>query len=214
MDKNQQTMPGKKLILLDLDGVVLDSKTNMALSWASVQEEFSISTPFDDYFLNIGRPFCEIMKILGHSDLALDIEDIYKNASIDNIDKLSFYENAQEVLGKLVELKYKLGIVTSKDAHRTKLILDRLDINFSVVQTPDNICRGKPSPDHILIAMAHTNTDPSETVYIGDMHVDYLAAILDNIDYYHATWGYSPEIECNVNKLDQLKDIIPILEGN
>lgn len=131
---------------------------------------------------------------------------------MDNFDKISFYDGTQEVLRKLTKLGYKLGIVTSKDNQRTQMILDNLDVELSIVRTPDNICRGKPSPDHLMIALA--NTDPSEAIYIGDMSVDYLASSIAGINYFHAAWGYSPEIKYTVHKLHTLKDIITNLEDS
>jgi len=52
----------KKLLLFDLDGVILNSKDNMMLSWHRVSER------------------------------SKEIEDVYKEASIANLDKLSFFE--------------------------------------------------------------------------------------------------------------------------
>jgi phosphoglycolate phosphatase-like HAD superfamily hydrolase len=50
--------------------------------------------------------------------------------------------------------------------------------------------RGKPAPDHLLMAMAQAGSDPAETVYIGDMAADHEAARRAGIDYAHADWGY------------------------
>lgn len=203
----------KKLILFDLDGVILNSKDNMFTSWLAVQDEFNITVPFDSYFQNIGRPFSEIMKILGLTDKARDIEDVYKKASMSNLDKLTFYDGVDVALLKLAKLGYKLGVVTSKDEERTKLILSMLDVTFCVIQTPNEKYRGKPCPDHILIALAETNTDPDEAVYIGDMEVDYIAASRAGIDYFHAVWGYFGDLESNVAKFESLTEIVTHLEG-
>lgn len=205
-------MKNKKLILFDLDGVILDSKTNMMFSWAAVQEKFSIATPFENYFQNIGRPFYEIMEILGHSNLASEIEPVYKASSIQNIDKLSFYDDVEEVLSELISRGYKLGVVTSKDNQRTKLILDKLNIEFSIIRTPDSLCRGKPAPDHLLLSLALTNTDPADAVYIGDMDVDCMAAERAGINYLHATWGYSSSMNENIHTLQSFKEITDVFE--
>ena len=84
----------------------------------------------------------------------------------------------------------KLGVVTSKDGARTQLVLDRLDVNFTVVMTPEERMRGKPAPDHLLYAMAICNIDPVETIFVGDMESDAEAARRAGIDYAHAEWGY------------------------
>jgi len=206
-------MNKKKLILFDVDGVILDSKSNMNFAWKAVQDAFSINTTFKEYFENIGRPFSEIMKILGHSDKSDVIEKVYKNASLKNFSNIKFYSGTKSSLKSLLKDGYKLGVVTSKDKERTEFVLEKLGVDFSVIRTPDNICRGKPSPDHLLYAMAVSNIDPSDTVFIGDMDVDYMAAINAGIDYIHAEWGYSPNINYDVPKLKSFPDIVRYLKS-
>ena len=83
-----------------------------------------------------------------------------------------------------------IGIVTSKEKKRAQKILDKFENRFTVVRTPDGICRGKPAPDHLLMAAALENVELSETLYVGDMDVDSMAAKRAGIDYVHASWGY------------------------
>lgn len=200
-------MKDKKLVLFDLDGVILDSKINMSLSWEIVRNEHKVPIPFEKYFELIGRPFQEIMELLGLQDRSEDIESTYVEASIRNADKLMFYSGAYEVLISLSQSGYRLGIVTSKDSERARQVIEKLGVKFSTVQTPNDECRGKPAPDHLLMAMAKTNTDPKETVYVGDMSVDHDAAFRAGIDYLHAKWGYFPELDASVLKLDSWKDL-------
>ena len=207
-------MINKKLVLFDLDGVIVNSKSNMEFSWNLVQDHFSISTPFEEYFRNIGRPFIDIMRILGHFDMGKQIEEVYKSASFKILDDIEFYDGIQDMFANLVEEECRLGIITSKDKERTKHILDKLGVKFSIIRTPNAVCRGKPSPDHILYSMAVTNTDPTDTVYIGDMEVDYLAAKRANIDYLHAGWGYSPHIKHDVFSLNAAHDVVTYLKGD
>jgi phosphoglycolate phosphatase len=54
-----------KLIIFDLDGVLVDSRENMLLSWQKVQILFNIKIQFKSYFKNIGLPFGSILKKLG-----------------------------------------------------------------------------------------------------------------------------------------------------
>ena len=43
-----------KLIIFDLDGVLIDSKNNMRLSWELVKKKYRISQSFKSYFNLIG----------------------------------------------------------------------------------------------------------------------------------------------------------------
>ena len=55
-------MKDKNLYLFDLDGVIIDSKKNMKISWNSVNNKFRLNKPFKEYFSLIGRDFQDILK--------------------------------------------------------------------------------------------------------------------------------------------------------
>ena len=71
-----------KLIVYDLDGVIIDSKDNMRTSWNFVNNKFSLNIAFNDYFSNIGKPFKIILKDLGIKNNYDLIENEYSNTSI------------------------------------------------------------------------------------------------------------------------------------
>ena len=47
----------KKIILLDLDGVLINSLKNMRTSWNNTKKKFNIKHTFNDYEKLIGLPF-------------------------------------------------------------------------------------------------------------------------------------------------------------
>ena len=198
----------KRAVLFDLDGVLLNSRPNMERAWQDVQDRVGVTVHFEDYFKNIGRPFRDILAILGLQDLADEIEPIYSQSSKDNFHLATFYPNVVESLQKIAGQNIKLGIVTSKDKERTNIVLSRLPVTFSSVQTPNQKFRGKPAPDHLLAAMAELNVDPKDSLYIGDANVDAVAATRAGIDYCHANWGYG---ETKLEHVTFLKDINSLL---
>ena len=52
-------------VIFDLDGVIIDSKENMRLSWESVRKKFEIHQTFEMYFKHVGLPFIKILKNIG-----------------------------------------------------------------------------------------------------------------------------------------------------
>src|SRR3990167_7393186 len=117
-----------RLVLFDLDGVIIDSKRNMELSWLAVQTVFELNVPFEKYFKLIGRPFNDIMVKLGLDSQADRIKRVYDVSSSSRIDLIDFYDNCPEVIRKIKENCIRVGIVTSKDETRTLEIVKRLDI--------------------------------------------------------------------------------------
>ena len=68
---------------------------------------------------------------------------------------------------------------------------------------------GKPEPDQILYAMSQTHCDNKETVYIGDMEVDKIAAEKAKIDFVFAEWGYGKvKSRYSIKNISELRDII------
>ncbi|KKN38566.1 hypothetical protein LCGC14_0752160 [marine sediment metagenome] len=183
-------MRHKALILFDVDGVILDSRRNMENAWASVRDELGVSVSFEAYFAEIGRPFPDIMARLGLAHAACTVERVFRRASSQSLHETPLFDGVVPMLSTLAESGRRLGIVTSKDSARTELVLDRLAVSFTVVMTPRDGLRGKPSPDHLLFAMARCNVDPANTVFVGDMDSDAEAARRSHVDYVHVDWGY------------------------
>jgi phosphoglycolate phosphatase len=201
----------KRLVLFDLDGVLLDSRENMRRAWQKVREEFRTDVSFERYFGEIGRPFSAIMERIGLGDRAAAMEATFRVASMDNLDVLRFYPGVAETLRSLLKAELKIGIVTSKDQLRTNAILAMLPITFSCVQAPDGRTRGKPAPDHLLMAMAQTGVDPADTLYVGDMTADYEAANRAGVEYAHAQWGYGPQPGPDCWVLSDMQDLLALI---
>ncbi|MBI3378847.1 MAG: HAD family hydrolase [Nitrospirae bacterium] len=199
-----------KLVLFDLDGVIINSKRNMELSWFAVQTVFELNVPFENYLKLIGRPFNDIMAELDLSALADRIKRVYDVSSSCRIDLIDFYDNSPEVIKKIKEKGLRIGIVTSKDETRTLEILKKLDILFDVVECSDGKSRGKPNPDPLFRAMLKCQRDPSETVYVGDMDVDMECAKRAGIDYIHADWGYGA-CKSEVMRASKPEDILKLI---
>ena len=199
-----------KLLLFDMDGVLIDSKKNMELSWSAVQSTFELNIHFDKYFELIGRPFNDIMAELGLSDQADKIKSVYDVASSCRVDLIDIYSDCIDVVKKIKEMGVRVGVVTSKDETRTLEIIKMLDVLFDVIECPNAKSRGKPSPDPIFRAMLKCQMDPFDTVYIGDMDVDMKAANRAGIDYIHADWGYGNCIS-DVMKASKPDDILKLI---
>jgi len=200
-----------QLLILDLDGVLVDSRANMETAWNTVRSELGVTTSFDDYFSLIGRPFADILTLLGLSGRHREIETVFRLTSSRNLNLARFYPDVESTLLALRDRGVRFGVVTSKDALRTGAILARLPVEFQSVHTPNGIYRGKPAPDHLLAALAETNTDPAQAVYVGDMEPDAEAATRAGLAYVHAAWGYGTvPADCIAvaGSFGELKDIV------
>ncbi|MFB6627202.1 MULTISPECIES: HAD family hydrolase [unclassified Streptomyces] len=207
------------VLLLDLDGVLVDTRPVMESAWRQVQEDHGLDVPFEEYARHLGRPFTEIMSRLDLVE-AEQIRHTYEKASTDLSHLARQFDGIAEALHSLAADGWLLGVVTSKPLDRADPLLSRLGVSFATVRTPDGVGRGKPAPDPILLALVDLGADPSDALYVGDMAVDQEAAHRAGVSYVHAGWGYgrpvgpSPVIAASPADLLRLLVTGPFLEGS
>lgn len=181
----------KKLLIFDVDGVLIDSKKNMELSWKKVQHEHSLyKISFENYFKHVGKPFFVILKLIGVKTNYEKIRKTYQIESIKHQNKIRYYDKTIETLKKLKKKNYNLNIVTSKDFYRTKKFLGKNINLFNKIECDNKRTKGKPHPDKINKIIRQLKFEKEDCIYIGDTNIDYLTAKNSNIDFVFAEWGY------------------------
>lgn len=201
-------MKKKKIYLFDLDGVLIDSKKNMQVSWEDVNKKYNLKVPFENYFKLIGMPFYIILKKLKIKPA--NYKKISKEYNINSIENIKYIKLQRGVLKTLDILKKNgkiVGILTSKEKIRTKKILKKLKIKLNLVLCPQRNLIGKPNPKQINELSKKRKIQKNQMVYIGDMSVDKLTAKNAKIDYIHAKYGYSKKIKSKYS-IGNIEDII------
>ena len=119
----------KKLIILDFDGVIVDTLPNMKISWQYVRKKYCLKPTFNDYKKFIGLPFFDILKNLKIKKNIKKIRSSYYIFSKNNFHKLIIKKKIIKDLKRLKQ-HYYVAIFTSKDRFRTKKIVHKLKIKF------------------------------------------------------------------------------------
>ena len=199
------------LIIFDLDGVLIDSRSNMRTSWNIARKEFRLTQKFNDYYQYIGLPFEDILRKIGINDhdLIQKIKNNYELNSSKNIHKIKFYTGVKSTLKYLNKLNYKLSILTSKNIVRTKLILNDILYLFDSINTPDLKIKTKPNPDQIFFAIKKAQSNIENTIFIGDSIYDKMAAHSAGVKFLYAAYGYG-KFKSNycLNKFNELKNFV------
>ena len=201
----------KKVLIFDIDGVLLDSKKNMKISWREVQKKFNFTNiNFNDYLSKIGQPFKQILLQLGIKRNFNEIKECYDKHSILNRKKVKFYSGIKKEIKLLYSLNYALCIVTSKDKKRTNLLISDFKKYFKIIQCPQKNLKGKPAPDQINNVIQKLKVSKKDCVYIGDTNIDFLSAKRAKIDFIFAEWGYgiNHNYQYSLKSIGELKTIL------
>ncbi|HJV17604.1 MAG TPA: HAD family hydrolase, partial [Bacillales bacterium] len=99
-------------------------------------------------------------------------------------------EEINNLLKRLKNDGYKLGIVTGKARRSLDLSLKRLEMThfFDVIITGDDVESPKPHPEGINKALEQLNVSNNEAIFIGDSDADILAGKQANIHTIGVQW--------------------------
>ena len=181
----------KKLIIFDLDGVLINSLNNMKYAWKNASGKHNLNIPFCYYKNFIGLPFKKILEHLKiKKKLHTSISRSYNFYSKQKLQNLKINQNKIRFLKKLIKNNYIIALFTSKNLLRTKLILASNVKLFKIIVCPNNKLKGKPHPDGINYIVKKLKVRKKETIFVGDSPYDFKAAKSSKVDYIHAIWGY------------------------
>ena len=177
-------------ILFDLDGVVIDSISLQRLAFAESYRHVigEGEPPIEHYLSHSGDSFPNIMDKMG---LPRDMWQAYREFSTQYMDMIEIVPRIGEVLEELVDRNVKLGLVTGKESDRTAKVLNHFNLAkfFPVVICSDMVAHAKPHPDCVYKALRALQSDPEQTVLIGDAENDIIAAKSSSVTALGVTWG-------------------------
>ncbi len=210
----------KKLLIFDLDGTLIDSSGDLALSVNHTLKTLNLPT-YDIETIHhwVGNGAETLVKRALSGSITIDTsleESYWKNALKILLDFYSknltvetvTYPNVITTLKTLKEQGYKLAIVTNKPFLFVEPILKEFGLNdlFEVILGGDSLDEKKPNPLPLLYVCQKLDISPSKSVMIGDSKNDILAGKSANIDSIGVTYGYNygesiesyePTIVCN-----------------
>jgi phosphoglycolate phosphatase len=192
-----------ELVLLDLDGTLVDSIPDLANSVNKTLLEFSLAERELNSIRNwVGNGVEKLLHRAITNDIDGEAEpELFDMAYTSFMDTYSknmcvksvCYPGVREGIDFLKEKEIKLGCVTNKSGQFVGPILEKLGLmdDMSIIIAGDTLPKKKPDPLPLLHAASHFGKDPKQSLMVGDSESDVKAARAAGFQIVCVSYGYN-----------------------
>ncbi|MBI2956228.1 MAG: HAD-IA family hydrolase [Acidobacteria bacterium] len=190
-----------RVFIFDLDGTLIDSKLDLALSVNATRARFTfLPLPYEQIYSYIGdgAPML-VRRALDHTDDDALVEDAlqfflahYREHMLDNTLP---YPGVREGLAELDADRRILTVLTNKPERFSRAILDGLGLapHFALVYGGNSFERKKPDPIGVETILRETGAAREEALVVGDSEIDVLTARNAGVRVCGVTYGLGSE---------------------
>jgi phosphoglycolate phosphatase len=219
---------GKKTIIFDLDGTLIDSLEDIAVCMNQVLKELNLPIhEMNNYKYFVGGGI-SILVDNSLNALNKEITDELKEKVTQRFKeiydqklhlKTKAYDGIYELLDELVTLDCNIGILSNKPHEFTVQYANSLFSKYNIKEVHGQKSDVPKKPDPIAaISIANSFNIPCEEIYfVGDTMVDMQTAVNANMIGIGVLWGFRDEKELMENGADFIVkhplDILDIING-
>ena len=171
-----------RLIILDFDGTLGDTRANIVLTMRRTLDRLGYAIPDEDTIAGtIGVPlekgFEQMLPGISPADVALcaaTYREIFEKCRKEMVPDL--FPHVKETLEALKEAGVALTVASSRSFKSLNQFLRDMGLApyISYVLGADTVTHAKPHPEPVLKTMADMGFSADETLVVGDMPVDVL----------------------------------------
>jgi phosphoglycolate phosphatase len=214
-----------KMILIDVDGTLVDSVPDLAFCVDAMMERLGRPRWGEAAVRNwVGNGVERLVRRALTGELDGEPPDadferaypVFLELYADNTSKRSvLYPGIREGLDYLAEQGYALGCVTNKAAQFTEPLLRDLGVRgyFEIVISGDTLPRKKPDPLPLLHAAEQFGLAPGDALMVGDSVSDVKAARAAGFGIVCMSYGYNHGQDIRKAKPDAVIDSMVELQG-
>ena len=192
---------GVQVFIFDLDGTLIDSKLDLALSVNATREKFG-RPPLEHEqvfgYIGDGAPML-VRRALDHTaDDALVADALqfflgyYREHMLDNT---VLYPGVREGIEQLAAGGRTLTVLTNKPERFSRLILEGLGLaaHFRLVYGGNTFERKKPDPVGVEATLRETGTAKEQALVVGDSEIDVQTARNAGVRVVGVSYGLGSE---------------------
>ncbi len=213
---------GIRLLIFDLDGTLVDSKKDLAVSVNAVRERMGRGALHHDVIASyVGHGVRTLMRrALGDEATDEDVErgitlflDYYHLHLLDNT---RTYPGVREALEELQN--WQLAVLTNKPVRFSREMLEGLGIArfFSFIYGGNSFSQKKPDPVGVRKLMSDTGVEARQTLLVGDSDTDVLTGRNAGVWTCGVTYGFGAHTLENTPPdliVGDLRDLPLLLNG-
>ncbi|MBU2628275.1 MAG: HAD family hydrolase [Proteobacteria bacterium] len=175
------------IILFDLEGTLVDfqwrlkdavNQTLKILATAGIDLSVYGTTPGYAGLYNTTRDITGKWEATDAARLFDQIDDIYDTYDLDALSRWTPYPVTHQLLSRLSNFGYRMGVVSNCGAHAVDTVLDRFNLSgfFEVVLSRNDVDYLKPHPQGLMLTQEKFDAALDRTLFVGDSLNDILAA--------------------------------------
>ncbi len=202
-----------QLVVFDLDGTLIDSARDLAISMNATREFLGMS-PLNPKLIYsfVGNGAAMLVKRALGPDADADLNQTalkfflkyYREHALEHT---QLYDGVREVVERLAAEGHLMAVLTNKPVRISRDIIAALGLgqHFKQIYGGDSFPTKKPDPQGLLAVMSETDSSVENTWMVGDSGVDIQTGRNAGVHTCGVKWGFQPDA-CLAEKPDVVID--------